>query len=162
MNLQKFKFRSGIYFKHHILIALGFFIITSYVAFFHHTYWTIFDQDGLVYLVGGKQILNGDAANVQFVNAGPGGPVLYAVLDSIFHDGFFVVKLVSLLSGTGIVFFSYYIIKNIFDEKVALVGQLFVAFNPWFSILPTQALNDLLPVFLAIFSLYFLTKERIS
>jgi len=141
--------------KYSLLITICFFIITAYVSFFHHVYWTIFDQDGLIYLVGGKQILNGDATNVQFVNAGPGGPVLYGVLDSIFHDGFFVVKLVSLLSGTGIVFFSYYIIKNIFDEKIALVGQLFIAFNPWFSILSTQALNDLLPIFLSMVEYIF-------
>jgi len=145
--------------RYPILVSLGFFLIIFYAAFFHHTYWTIFDQDGLIYLIGGKQILNGDSVNVQFVNAGPAGPVLFAVLDSVFNDGFFAVKLISLLSGTGIVFFSYYIIRNIFSARIALVGQLFVAFNPWFSILSTQALNDLLPVFLAIFSLYFLTKE---
>ena len=146
--------------RYPILVSLGFFVITSCVVFFHHTYWTIFDQDGLIYYQAGKEILNGNGANVQLLNAGPGGPVLFAVLDSVFHDGFFVVKLVSLLSGTGIVFFSYYIIRNIFSAKIALVGQLFVAFNPWFNVLSTQALIDLLPIFLSIVSLYFLTKEN--
>jgi 4-amino-4-deoxy-L-arabinose transferase-like glycosyltransferase len=146
--------------RYPMLVSLGFFLITASVAFFHHTYWTIFDQDGLIYLIGGKQILNGDASNVQFVNAGPAGPVLFAVLDSVFNDGFFAIKLISLFSGTGIVFFSYYIIRNIFNARIALVGQLFVAFNPWFSIFSTQALNDLLSIFLVVFSLFFLTKEN--
>jgi len=162
MSYQKEKFSRRINLsKFSILITIGFFIVTSYVAFSHHNYWTIFDQDGLIYLIGGKQILNGDAVNVQFVNAGPAGPVLFAVLDSVFNDGFFAIKLISLLSGTGIVFFSYYIIRNIFSAKIALVGQLFVAFNPWFNILSTQALNDLLPIFLVSVSLFFLTKENL-
>ncbi|MBI2629214.1 glycosyltransferase family 39 protein [Candidatus Pacearchaeota archaeon] len=146
--------------RYPILVSLGFFLITLCIAFFYHTYWTIFDQDGLIYYQAGKEILNGNGANVQLLNAGPGGPVLFAVLDSIFHDGFFVIKLIALLSGTAIVFFSYYIIRNIFSARVALVGQLFVAFNPWFNVLSTQALIDLLPIFLSIVSLYFLTKEN--
>src|SRR3989344_1434179 len=159
MSFQQKKSKIFTTTKYHLWITIGFFLITSYAAFFNHTYWTIFDQDGLIYLEGGKEILNGYGKNVQFLNAGPGGPVLFAALDSVFHDGFFAVKLVSVLSGTGIVFFSYYIIRNIFNPKIALVGQLFVAFNPWFNVLSTQALNDLLPICLTMFSLYFLTKE---
>jgi 4-amino-4-deoxy-L-arabinose transferase-like glycosyltransferase len=143
-----------------MLVSLGFFLITASVAFFHHTYWTIFDQDGLIYYQAGKEILSGNGANVQLLNAGPGGPVLYAILDLVFHDGFFVIKSISLFSGTGIVFFSYYIIRNIFNARIALVGQLFVAFNPWFNVLSTQALNDLFSIFLSITALYFLTKEN--
>src|SRR3989344_7981318 len=160
MSFQQKKSKIFTTTKYHLWITIGFFLITSYAAFFNHTYWTIFDQDGLIYLEGGKEILNGYGKNVQFLNAGPGGPVLFAALDSVFHDGFFAVKLVSVLSGTGIVFFSYYIIKNIFNSKIAIVGQLFVAFNPWFNVLSTQALIDLLPIFLSIVSLYFLTKEN--
>src|SRR3989344_4632019 len=160
MSLQQKKSKIFTTTKYHLWIVIGFFLITSYAAFFNHTYWTIFDQDGLIYLQGGKEILNGYGKNVQFLNAGPGGPILFAALDSVFHDGFFTVKLVSVLSGTGIVFFSYYIIRNIFNPKIALVGQLFVAFNPWFNVLSTQAINDLLPICLTMFSLYFLTKEN--
>ena len=106
--------------KYPIIVTFCFFLVVSYVAFFHHNYWT-FDIDGYFYLEAGKQILSGDGQNVKIIHAGPGGPVLFAVLDSVLHDGFFVVKLVSVLSGTGMVFFSYYIIRYIFDSKKAFL-----------------------------------------
>lgn len=148
--------------KYSVLITIGFFLTTSYVAFFHYNYWTIFDQDGLIYLTGGQQIIAGGGEDVAFLNAGIGGPVLFALLESILKDGLLATKLISILSGTGIVFFSYYIIRNIFDTKIALVGQLFIAFNPWIGILSTSSLNDLVPVLASFSSLYFVTKKDIK
>jgi 4-amino-4-deoxy-L-arabinose transferase-like glycosyltransferase len=148
--------------KYPILITIGFFLVTTYVSFFHHDFWTIFDQDGLIYLSGGQQIIAGVGENVSFLNAGPAGPVLFALLESVLKDGLFATKIVSILSGTGIVFFSYMVFKNIFSSKIALVGQLFIAFNPWIGILSISSVNDLFPIFLSIFSLYFITKKDIK
>jgi len=148
--------------KYSILITLGFFLITSYIAFFHYNYWTIFDQDGLIYLSGGRQIIVGGGENVAFLNAGPVGPVLAALLESVLKDGLLATKLISILSGTGIVFFSYMVFRNIFSSKIALVGQLFVAFNPWIGILSASSLNDLFPIFTSVSSLYFITKKDIK
>lgn len=148
--------------KYPILITLGFFLITSYIAFFHYNYWTVFDQDGLIYLSGGRQIIAGDGENVAFLNAGSVGPILSALLESVLKDGLLATKLISILSGTGIVFFSYMVFKNIFSSKIALVGQLFIAFNPWVGILSTSSLNDLFPVLMSITSLYFITKKDIK
>ncbi|HIC42508.1 MAG TPA: hypothetical protein EYO86_05445, partial [Pelagibacterales bacterium] len=89
-------------------------------------------------------------------------PVLFASLESVLKDGLFSIKIISLLSGTGIVFFSYMVFKNIFSTKIALVGQLFIAFNPWLGILSTSPLNDLLPIFMSILSFYFITKKDIK
>ena len=148
--------------KYPILITIGFFLVTTYVSFFHHDFWTIFDQDSLIYLSGGQQIIAGVGENVSFPNAGPAGPVLFALLESVLKDGLFATKIVSILSGTGIVFFSYMVFKNIFSSKIALVGQLFIAFNPWVGILSISSVNDLFPIFLSIFSLYFITKKDIK
>ena len=148
--------------KYPVLITIGFFLITTYISFFHHDFWTIFDQDGLLYLSGGQQIITGVGENVLFHNAGPAGPVLFASLESVLKDGLFSIKIISLLSGTGIVFFSYMVFKNIFSTKIALVGQLFIAFNPWLGILSTSPLNDLLPIFMSILSFYFITKKDIK
>ena len=54
--------------KYPILITIGFFLVTTYVSFFHHDFWTIFDQDGLIYLSGGQQIIAGVGENVSFLN----------------------------------------------------------------------------------------------
>ena len=145
--------------KYAILITIGFFLVTACVSFFYHDFWTIFDQDGLIYLSGGQQIIAGVGENVSFPNAGPGGPVVFALLESVLKDGLVATKIVSILSGTGIVFFSYMVFKNIFSSKIALVGQLFIAFNPWIGILSISSVNDLFPIFMSIFSLYFITKK---
>jgi len=146
--------------KYHIIVTFCFFLVVSYVAFFHHNYWT-FDIDGYFYLEAGKQILSGDGQNVKIIHAGPGGPVLFAVLDSVLHDGFFAVKLISVLSGTGMVFFSYYIIRNIFDSKTAFLGQLFFTFNPWIFLFAIQAKNEFFSIFLAMVATYLITKKTL-
>jgi len=147
--------------KYPLLITVCFFLITSYVAFFHHNYWT-FDQDGIYYLIEGKEILSGNGKNVGLPDAPAGGPIVYAVLNLLFDDGFALMKAISVLSGTGMVFFSYYTIKNIFNSKIALVGQLFFAFNPWGGIFSIQAANELLPIFLVSIALYYITKKELK
>ena len=144
--------------KFPILITICFFICTFYLAFFHHPVWT--EQDGIYYLNNGKSILEGNAKNVILTNGQVGAPILFAFLDSIFHDAFATIKIISILSGSGIVFLSFYITKNIFDFRIALVTQLFFAFNPRLFHLSTQALNELLPVFFIMISLFFITKKQ--
>ena len=102
--------------KYPLIITLGFFLIFSYIAFFHHNYWWS-DIDGLYYFQKGEQIFDGDGHNINSADAPIGGPVLYYLVDSFVDDGFSTVKIVSLLSGTGIVFVSFYILKNIFTFK---------------------------------------------
>ena len=147
--------------KYPLLITLCFFVICAYVSFFHHSYWT-FDQDGIYYLIEGKEILSCNGKNVGLPDAPAGGPIIYAVLNLLFADGFALMKAISVLSGTGMVFFSYYTIKNIFNSKIALVGQLFFAFNPWVGIFSIQAANELLPIFLVSISLYYITKKELK
>ena len=148
--------------KYPVLITVGFFLVTTCISLFYNNFWTIFDQDGLIYLSGGRQIIAGVGENTSFLNAGPAGPVLFASLESVLKDSLFSTKIVSILSGTGIVFFSYMVFKNIFSTKIAIVGQLFVAFNPWIGILSISSVNDLFPIFMSVFSLYFITKKDIK
>ena len=130
------------------------------MSFFHHPYWT--DGDYLFYSNFGNNILAGNGKNVNIVNAPVGGPVFYAFLNSLTGDAFLNAKLISLLCGTGIVFFSYYIIRNIFSAKIALVGQLFVVFSPRLDILAVQTLNEIIPIFLIFSSFFFITKKQLK
>ena len=162
MTQQGTEFRKKIAIqKFPLLITFCFLIIVSYVAFFHHNFWIV-DQDGIIYLIAGEQILNGDGKNVFLLTAPVGGPVLYAGLNSVFNDGFFTMKLVSVLSSTGMVFLSYNIMRNVFDSKIALVGQLLFAFFPWVGLFAIQAENEMFPLFLVMFSLYFITKKHLG
>ena len=160
MQYQKLKFVKNFDSpKYPLLITACFFLIIFYVAFFHHIYWT--EGDYVLYSNYGDDIISGNSKNVKILNAPPSGPVFYATLNSFFNDSFLVAKLISLLSGTGIVFFSYYIIKNIFSAKIALVGQLFVACNPRIDILSLQTANEIIPIFLIFISFFFITKKQL-
>ena len=125
--------------KYPILITIGFFLVTTYVSFFHHNFWTIFDQDSLIYLSGGQQIIAGVGENVSCsIMRDQPDQFFLRLLESVLKDGLSAIKIISILSGTGIVFFSYMVLKNVFSAKIALVGQLFIAFNPWLGILSTS------------------------
>ena len=118
MTQQSTEFRKKIAIqKFPLLITFCFLIIVSYVTFFHHNFWIV-DSDGIIYFTAGEQILNGDGKNVLLLNAPIGGPVFYAGINSVFNDGFFTMKLVSVLSATGMVFLSYNIMSHDFFSKI--------------------------------------------
>ena len=146
--------------KYAIIVTACFFLAASYVAFFHHNYWT-FDVDGIYYLLAGQEILSGNGENVVMLHSPVGGSILFASLNLVFNDGFFVIKAISVLSATGMVFFSFYIIRNVFDTKTSLLGQLFFALNPWVFLFAIQARNEIFPVFLVMAATFFITKKEI-
>lgn len=135
-------------------------ITISFVSFTYHPYW--FEFDGIYYLKAGETIIDGDGNNVKMFNAPIGGPIIYATINSIIDDGFNLIKIISIISGTGIVLISYYVFRNIFNYKIALLGQIFVAINPRLHILSIEAVNDILPISLMAISLYFITKREIK
>jgi 4-amino-4-deoxy-L-arabinose transferase-like glycosyltransferase len=143
-----------------IIITLIFFSILFYVAFFHHTVWH--EQDGIFYLLHGKEIFAGNSQNLQLVGAPIGTPIIYATLDDHFGNAFEIIKGISLISGTSIVILSYFIVKNIFGVKIALISQIIVAINPKLQLLSISTLNELLPISLIIASFYFLTKNELK
>ena len=148
--------------KFPILITIGFFLMMSYLAFFHNLIWGGFNTDGIHYLNFGRAILEGNGIDVKVLNGQVGGPVLFALLESIIPDAFSTMKTIAVLSGSGIVLLSFFITKNIFNYRIAILTQLFIAFNPMLHYISIQALNELLPVFLIFVSLYFVTKKELG
>ena len=146
--------------RYSIIITVCFFLISSYVAFFHHNYWT-FDVDGIYYLLAGEEILSGNGKDVVMLHSPVGGSILFASINLIFNDGFAVIKGLSVLSATGMVFFSFHILRNVFDIKTSRLGHLFFALNPWVFLFSIQARNELIPVFLVMAATYFVTKKDI-
>ena len=132
--------------KFPLIITVTFFLILSFVSFTYHNVW--YEADGIYYLNWGQQILDGNGENVRIPHGQSGGPVLYAFISSFTQDGFFTMKIISLLGGTGIVLLTYFIIRNFFDTKIALVGQLFTAVLAPFTVLSILAFNELLMCFL--------------
>jgi len=143
--------------KYAIFITIFFLIIVSVVSFNREAFT---ENDGIYFLLLGKQLLTDGPSQIKQIDAPLGGPMLYGLLDNLFNDGFFVMKLVSVLSAAGIIFLSYLIIRNLFSPKVALVGQLLFALNPRFDFLSISALNELPSICLIFTSLYFITKQK--
>ena len=148
--------------KFPVLITIGFFLMMSYLAFFHNIIWGGYDTDGIHYLNFGKAILEGNGMDVKVLNGQVGGPVLFAFLESIIPDAFSTMKTIAVLSGSGIVLLSFFITKNIFNYKIAILTQLFIAFNPMLHYISIQALNELLPIFIIFVSLYVVTKKELG
>ncbi len=146
--------------KYAIIITIGFFLITGYITFFHHDYW--FEYDGIYYLHQGEEILKGNGDNVRLIGATVTGPVIYSIVDSVINDGFLTLKLFALFGGTAIIFVSYFIIKNIYNEKIAIISQLLIAFNARFILLTTWSMNEQLPMMFIFLSLYFMTKKELK
>ena len=143
-----------------LIITMIFFITMFYVAFFHHTIW--FEQDGMWYMYQGKEFFDGNSSNSKLIGAPIGSPIIYTFLENYFGNPFEIQKSISLISGTLIVIFSYFIVKNIFGVKIALISQILIAANPKLQFLSISALNELMPIALIISSFYFLTKNELK
>ena len=143
-----------------IIVTAIFFFTFFYVSFFHHLTFT--ESDGIYYFLTGERILNGYEDNLGIIGAPIGGPLLHASFGNILDDPFVAGKIISLLSCTGVVFTSFFITKNLFSKKVALVTQLFFAVNPKIAHLSIMVLNEAAPLFFIFISLYFATKKQKS
>ena len=141
------------------LVTAIFFIISSYVAFVIDN--PSQDSDLLYYFYVGEEILYGDKENVQIFNAPVGWPILIASSDFFIEDPFVTAKLFSVIFGSGIVFISYFIIRNVFGEKVGIVGQSLIAVTPLLHVETIITHSEMLPTFLIFISFYFITKKEL-
>ena len=161
LNMQNLKM-SIIQFKNEnklpIIVTAIFFFTFFYVSFFHHLTFT--ESDGIFYYLSGKELISGNIEYTPIIGAPIGGPLLHATLGNILDDPFVAGKIISLLSCTGVVFTSFFITKNLFSRKVALITQLFFAVNPKIAHLSIMVLNEAAPLFFIFISLYYATKKQ--
>ena len=163
LNMQNLKM-SIIQFKNEnkfpIIVTAIFFFTFFYVSFFHHLTFT--ESDGIFYYLAGKQLISGNVEYTSIVGAPIGGPLVHASFGDLLGDPFLAGKIISLLSCTGVVFTSFFITKNLFSKKVAILTQLFFAVNPKIAHLSIMVLNEAAPIFFIFISLYFATKKQKS
>ena len=143
-----------------MLVTLVFFVTCGSVAFLVDV--PTQDSDILYYYYAGEQIISGDGENVHIFNGPIGWPILLAASNTLMDDPFVTAKLFSLAFSTGIVFISYFIIRNVFGQKIALLGQIIIAVNPLLHVEAIITHTEMLPVFLIFVSFYFITKEQLS
>ena len=145
--------------KWHIIITAIFFLSTFYVAF--EIDYPNKDHDLLFYFYSGEEIIYGDPQNVIIFNAPVGWPIVLATVDSIINDPHTTSKILSTIFASGIVLTTYFIIKNIFDRKVALLGQTLIALSPMLHVEAILSHSEMVPTFLIFLALYFITKREL-
>ena len=143
-----------------ILITITFLFFASYAALGHHPYFA--EDDGIYYIKIGEEILKGNYQNIKIPDAPPGGPIFYASINQLINDDFLTLKLIAIIGSTCIIFVSYFVIRNIFSYKIAIVSQLLIATNFYLFFLSFSALNEVIPLLLIFTSLYFITKQKFS
>jgi hypothetical protein len=114
------------------------------------------------YYYAGQQTLYGDRESVYLASTPIGWSVLLASADSIVNDVFITAKLFSVVFATGILVLSFFIIRNVFDKKLALLVQTIIAVTPFFHVEAILTHSEMLPVFLIFLSFYFITKKKLS
>ena len=146
--------------RYPLLITLIFLSCTFYVSFIVDN--PTRDHELLDYYYAGKQTLYGDHENVYLPSTPIGWSVILALADNVIDDVFITAKLVSVFFATGIVLLSFFIIKNIFDKQLALLGQTLIAITPFFHVEAIITHSEILPVFLIFLSFYFITKKKLT
>lgn len=93
---------------------------------------------------------------------GAGRPALYVYASipfvAIFGPGALGVRLLSVLSGLGLVFMLYLLGKRLFNEKVALAAAFLVSVTPWTISLSRAAFEANLALFLASLGVYLFLR----
>jgi len=154
-NKTKYIFEDR-YTKIAILITIVFVSSVSYVTVTYNPFLT--NEDVIVYHWAGKQIFDGDGKNVEIHNAPVGNAILFALTD----DPFIHMRIISILSATGIVLLSYLIASQIFNARVAILTQVFVATYAGLHAQSYQLYTDIVPIFLLFLSFYFITKRELN
>ena len=118
------------------------------------------EVDVIFYYNVGHEILHGDASNVFIANAGIGWPITLAVFTDYVGDVFTVSKSIALISSGLIIFITFFTIKNILNSTFsALIGQVFLAINPFIHLDAIILNNEMLPLFFIFLSAYVLSRK---
>ena len=141
-----------------IAVVVIFFVSTSYVTFIVDN--PTRDREIILYYQVGLQTLYGDRESVYLASVPIGWSVLLASTDSIINDVYVTAKLFSVFFATAILVLSFFIIKNVFDRKTALLAQTIIAITPFFHVEAILTHSEMLPVFLIFLSFYFITKKN--
>tara|TARA_B110000116_G_scaffold259289_1_gene261256 strand:- start:5027 stop:6808 length:1782 start_codon:yes stop_codon:yes gene_type:complete len=118
------------------------------------------DMDIFFYYNAGNEILHGDGSNVFIANAGIGWPVTLAFFTDYVGDVFTTAKSIALISSVLIIFITFFLLKNILGStSSALIGQAFLAINPFIQLDAIITNNELLPLLFIFLSAYILSKK---
>jgi len=141
-----------------LLVFLTLLIFTTKLFFLHPTF-----SDENTYINMGKEVLNGKVPYKDFFFAHP--PLqLYslALIFKIFGSSFLAAKIFSLMVSFASVFLLFFITRELFNEKIALISSILLLFWPGFLIFSGQQYGMWEIVLLFLVSVYLVLKDRLA
>ena len=139
-----------------ILVAIIFCFSVIVVTILHNPFLN--SGNTVFYYFAGKEILDGFGKNVIVPNA----PLTNAMLFALTDNPHFHMKIISIISTTGIILLSYMITKQIFNSRVAFLTTIFIAISASMHRHSYQIDADIFPIFLLFISFYFITKSKLD
>ena len=141
-----------------LLVVLILLVFTAKLFFSHPTF-----SDENTYINMGKEVLNGKIPYEDFFFAHP--PLqLYslALIFKIFGSSFLAAKVFSLVVSFASVFLLFFITRELFNEKIALISSILLLFWPGFLIFSGQQYGMWEIVLLFLISVYLVLKDRLA
>ena len=156
MNVTKNTFFNDKYTKGVFLII---FIYSLSITFVTITFNPFFNNDNIaLYYFAGKEVLAGHASDVIIPNASLG----FALLTSITDNPHIHMKIISISSAVGIIFFTFVTVRQIFNSKTAFLATIFISVYAGLHFHSYIIDADIFAVFLLFVSFYYITKKRLT
>ncbi len=135
-------------------------IILLFIAFKYHT---VGDYDVETdffwsYVPEAKELLKGKFLIDDF--RGPGYPIMLALMGAVVKNYFSAGIILSVLSASCVLFFSFSMLRKFFPANFAFLGTLLVAVNPTFVRYSYTAGTDMLFNVFSTAAVFFLLKEE--
>lgn len=140
-----------------LLLVVACYFCAGAIALTSHTVLSSFERDGTEMLFDAERIFNGQGYNSDFWPFGFMASIAFVKWASGM-DYFTSAKLITLLSGTGILMLTYFTARYVFSEGIALLAVLILATNHFFFFHSFLVEMDMLYTFLFLLSIYFLVR----
>jgi hypothetical protein len=156
LNVTKNTFFNDKYAKGVFLII---FIYSLSITFITITFNPFFNSDNIAfYYFAGQEILAGHASDVIIPNASLG----FGLLTSITDNPHIHMKIISISSAVGIIFFTFVTVRQIFNSKTAFLATIFISVYAGLHMHSYMSDADIFPIFLLFVSFYYITKKRLA
>jgi len=156
LNVTKNTFFNDKYTKGVFLII---FIYSLSITFVTITFNPFFNSDNIAfYYFAGQEIIAGHASDVIIPNASLG----FGLLTSITDNPHIHMKIISISSAVGIIFFTFVTVRQIFNSKTAFLATIFISVYAGLHFHSYIIDADIFAIFLLFVSFYYITKKRLT
>jgi len=136
-------------------LILSIFFISKVLVLQEEDVW----WDSAVYIGMGKHIYSSGDAGLWEDSRPLVWPIFLGFLWKLNLDVVLFGKLLSLFFSLGVIFMTFIVAREIFDEKVALMAVLLLAITPTFYFFSTVMLTGIVSTFFILIGVYFFIKK---